>query len=163
MGFLSNEILIHLSLVLLLLIGAHIWMIENQRQGMLFFLVQTLYHGVLITEKLCHRAVQKAEYRGIVAVLTNIIWLLSLLNELHSHPTLPKKIYDNLGALLLSANPIMHSRTKHFQLDMHFAHDYVQKKRVSLIHHLARYQVAEMCLPNRCLSQLLLILEINLW
>jgi len=85
----------------------------------------------------------EAEYRSIAAVLADIIWLMSLLNELLIHPSLSKIYSDNLGAVLLSANPVMHSRTKHFQLDMHFVRDYIQKKKVSLVHLPAPYQVAD--------------------
>jgi len=89
------------------------------------------------------RSSTEAEYRSIAAVLADIIWLLALLNELHIHLSLPQIFSDNLGAILLSANPIMHSGTKHFQLDMHFVRDYVQKKKVSLVHLPTRYQVAD--------------------
>lgn len=56
----------------------------------------------------------EAEYRSIAAVLADIIWLMSLLNELHIHPSLSKIYSDNLGAVLLSANPVMHSRPNTF-------------------------------------------------
>jgi len=64
-----------------------------------------------------------------------------IFNELHIHPTLPKFFSNNLGVILLRANPIMHSRTKHFQLDMHSVCHYIQKKKVSLVHLPTRYQV----------------------
>ena len=50
---------------------------------------------------------------------------------------------DNLGAVLLSANPVMHSKSKHFELDLHFVRDNVQNCMVQLIHIPGRFQVAD--------------------
>jgi len=68
-------------------------------------------------------------------------WLHSLLRELHISTGQPQLFSDNLGAILLSANLVMHSRTKHFELDLHFVRDYVQKQFVKLIHLPTRFQV----------------------
>ncbi|XP_068476786.1 uncharacterized mitochondrial protein AtMg00810-like [Phaseolus vulgaris] len=89
------------------------------------------------------RSSTEAEYRGIAAVLADIIWIQSLLTELHISCTMPKIYFDNLGAVLLSANPVMHSRSKHFEIDIHFVRDHVQRKHVSLIHPPARFQLAD--------------------
>jgi len=37
----------------------------------------------------------------------------------------------------------MHSRTKHFEFDLHFVRDHIQQKRVSLVHLPTRFQVAD--------------------
>jgi len=50
---------------------------------------------------------------------------------------------NSLRVVLLSVNPIMHSRTKHFKLDLHFIWDYVQQNKICLLHLLARFQVAD--------------------
>jgi len=94
-------------------------------------------------QKVVSRSSTEAEYRSIAAVLTEVIWICSLLHELHISTGQPKLFSDNLGAVLLSANPVMHSRTKHFELDLHFVRDYVQKQFVQLIHLPARFQVAD--------------------
>ena len=76
-------------------------------------------------------------------MLTEVLWLQSLLHELHIPYTKPQLFSDNLGVVLLSANPIMHSRTKHFELDLDFVRDHVQQQHVSLVHLPARFQVAD--------------------
>jgi len=43
----------------------------------------------------------------------------------------------------LAANPIMHSRTKHFELDLHFVHDTTQQMQAQLIHLPAQFQIAD--------------------
>ena len=71
-------------------------------------------------QKVVSRSSTEAEYKSIAVVLAEILWLTSLLQELHI-PTKVSKIYsDNLGTIQLAANQIMHFRTKHFELDLHF-------------------------------------------
>ena len=41
---------------------------------------------------------------------------------------------DNIGAVLLAANPVLHSKTKHFELDLHFVRDHIAKGRVRISH-----------------------------
>jgi len=94
-------------------------------------------------QKVVSRSSSEAEYRSIAVVLTEVIWLHSLFHELHISTGGPHLFSDNLGVVLLSANPVMHSRTKHFKLDLHFFRDYVQKQFVKLVHLPARFQVAD--------------------
>jgi len=89
------------------------------------------------------RSSTKAEYRSIAVVLTEVICLHSLLHELHISTLQPHLFSDNLGVVLLSANPIMHCCTKHFELDRHFVRDYVKQQFVKLIHFPARFQVVD--------------------
>jgi len=93
-------------------------------------------------QRVVSRSSTEAKYRSIV-VLTEVFWLQSLLHELHISSRKPHLFSDNLGAVLLSVNPVMHSRTKHFELDLHFVRDHVQQQHVSLVHLPARFQVAD--------------------
>ena len=43
---------------------------------------------------------------------------------------------------MLSANHVLHSRSKHFEIDIHFFWDHIQQKHVSLIHIPAYFQLA---------------------
>jgi len=94
-------------------------------------------------QKVVSRSSTEAEYRSIAAVLAEILWLTSLLQELHISTEVPKIYSDNLGAVQLAANPIMHSRTKHFELDFHFVRDTIQQMRAQLIHLPAQFQIPD--------------------
>ena len=50
---------------------------------------------------------------------------------------------DNMSAVLLVANPILHSKSKHFELDLHFVQDHVAKGHVQISHVPAHVQVAD--------------------
>lgn len=67
------------------------------------------------------RSSTEAEYHSLAAVTAELTWLQSLLTELRFPLSAPPRVYcDNLSAVLLAANPILHSRTKHFELDLYF-------------------------------------------
>jgi len=44
---------------------------------------------------------------------------------------------------MLSANPVMHSKTKHFELDLHFDRDQVRNQKIQLLHLPARFQIVD--------------------
>jgi len=66
--------------------------------------------------------------------MTEIIWLKSLIHELHIQTPSPQLFSDNLGVVLLSANLVMHSKFEHFELDLHFVRDNVQNHVVQVVH-----------------------------
>ena len=51
--------------------------------------------------------------------------------------------YDNQGAVLLAANPILHSKTKHFELDLYFVRHKVANKEIFVSHVPAHEQLAD--------------------
>ena len=50
---------------------------------------------------------------------------------------------DNLSAVLLAANPILHNKTKHFELDLYFVHDQVSQKKAFVVHIPSLEQVVD--------------------
>lgn len=87
-------------------------------------------------QQVVSRSSTEAEYRSIAATAADISWIQSLLHELqHPATSTPLILCDNLSVVLLSANPILHSRTKHFELDLYFVRDKVQQQQL-LIHHI---------------------------
>jgi len=80
---------------------------------------------------------------SVVAALADIIWISSLLQELLISSSTPLIHLENMRAVQLAANPIMHSRSKHFELNLHFAQDYVHDKRLTLLHLPAQFQIAD--------------------
>lgn len=81
------------------------------------------------------RSSTEAEYRSLAAVTAELTWLQSLLTELCIPlPSPPKVNCDNLSVVLLAANLILHSRTKHFELDLYFVRDKIQNKELAVDH-----------------------------
>lgn len=66
--------------------------------------------------------------------IADLMWVQSLLAELQVATQKPLLICDNLSAVMLSHNPILHARTKHLELDIHFVREKVAAKQLSIQH-----------------------------
>ncbi|XP_016186061.1 uncharacterized protein LOC107627752 [Arachis ipaensis] len=88
----------------------------------------------------------EAEFHSVADSSTKIIWLENLLHELHIPIYGTPTIYcDNVSAVQISANPIMHSRTKYFELNLHFVQDKMNQQKLHIVHVLGLYQIADIC------------------
>lgn len=90
------------------------------------------------------RSSTEAEYRSLANVVAEITWLVSLLNELrvklHGKPVV---WCDNLSTVQLAANPVLHARTKHVELDLYFVREKVLRKLIEVKHVPALDQAAD--------------------
>ena len=90
------------------------------------------------------RSSAEAEYRSLAGVVAELSWIKSLLSELRVHqPRAPIVWCDNLNTVLLSANPVLHARTKHVELDLFFVREKVMRKEIEVRHIPASAQVAD--------------------
>ena len=89
------------------------------------------------------RSSAEAEYRALAHTTTELLWLQSLLDELKIKYLSPTLLCDNLSAVLLSHNPILHARTKHIELDIHFVRERVMANKLKIQHVPASAQLAD--------------------
>ncbi|KAL6314759.1 hypothetical protein AAG906_027107 [Vitis piasezkii] len=75
-----------------------------------------------------------------------------VLNEYRSLASLTSKCYDDYGSVIwcdnisivsLSANPVLHSRTKHMELDLYFVREKVMERKLVVNHVPTEDQVAD--------------------
>lgn len=67
------------------------------------------------------RSNTKAEYRSLAHVAADKIWLQSLFNDIGIKLTRSPTLWcGNLSVVHLSADPILHSHTKHVEIDIYF-------------------------------------------
>ncbi|MED6207791.1 hypothetical protein PIB30_117375 [Stylosanthes scabra] len=86
----------------------------------------------------------EAEYRAIATTQTEIMSIQMLLKELQISQLQSSKIYrDNLSSCHLSANPVMHGRSKHLGTDLHFIRDLVNQKLLYVVHISTQDQIAD--------------------
>lgn len=77
-------------------------------------------------QKVVSRSSSKFEYRGLANAATELTWVESLLHELQIPFSPPPLLFcDNISACYLIVNPILHSWTKHVEIDYHFVHEKV--------------------------------------
>nr|KYP51561.1 hypothetical protein KK1_026589 [Cajanus cajan] len=80
------------------------------------------------------RSSTEAEYRALAQAVTEVLWIQSLLKELKVHLNTPIVLCDNQSTVALSHNPILHSRSKHMELDIFFVREKVISKALVVSH-----------------------------
>ena len=90
------------------------------------------------------RSSTEAEYRSLAALVAEITWIKSLLFELQV-PILKTPIIwcDNLSTVMISANPVLHARTKHIEIDLYFVREKVLQKQIEVKHVPTVDQIAD--------------------
>jgi histone deacetylase 1/2 len=94
-------------------------------------------------QPLVARSSTEAEYRSMAHTTADLMWIQSLLNELHVPFHTPTLLCDNISAVSLAHNPVLHSRTKHIELDIHFVREKVLSKQLNILHVPATDQLAD--------------------
>ncbi|GJR59853.1 putative RNA-directed DNA polymerase [Tanacetum coccineum] len=73
------------------------------------------------------RSSSEAEYRAMCNVCCKVMWIKKVLTDLHVDISLPVEMNcDNSSAIQISANPILHERSKHFEIDLYFLREKVE-------------------------------------
>jgi hypothetical protein len=86
----------------------------------------------------------EAEFVAAASSACQVVWLrriLTILNQEQSNPTVV--FCDNISAIKLSKNPVMHGRSKHIDVRFHFLRDLVKDGILELIHCSTQQQVAD--------------------
>jgi histone deacetylase 1/2 len=89
------------------------------------------------------RSSTEAEYRSLAQATADVLWLQTLLKELTVPFQTPTIYCDNQSAVLLAHNPILHSRTKHMEIDLFFVREKVLAKQLSVTHIPGSTQLAD--------------------
>lgn len=67
-----------------------------------------------------------------------------MLSELHvPEKKTPVLWCDNLSTVLLAANPVLHARTKHIELDLYFVREKLMQQEIEVKHVPAQDQLAD--------------------
>lgn len=85
-------------------------------------------------QQLVARSSAEAEYRSMAQLAVELLWIQSLLRELHCSTQVPRILCDNLSTVTLAHNPILHNRTKHMELDIFFLREKVLSKSLYVAH-----------------------------
>ena len=90
------------------------------------------------------RSSAEAEYRSMAITTCEVTWLTTLLKDL-GLKHLPPAILncDNQAALAIAANPVLHERTKHLEVDCHYIRDKIQSGDITTAYVPSKNQVAD--------------------
>ena len=91
------------------------------------------------------RSSTEAEYRSLAQTVCEVSWIASLLDELKvNYARTPVVWVDNMSTIALASNPVLHARTKHIEIDVHFVRDKVRDKMVELRYVPTTDQIADL-------------------
>lgn len=103
-------------------------LVDDRRStsGLQYSLDKIRCHEVLEKKPTVSRSSIEAEYKVVANTTTEIMWIQTLLNKIGIFsPRMPRLWCDNMGEKYLSANPVLHARTKHIEVDFHFVRERV--------------------------------------
>ena len=90
------------------------------------------------------RSFAEAEYRSIATTTCEVTWLLYLLRDLHVPHQKPVLMYfDNQATLHISANPVLHERSKHIEADCHIIRNKILEGTAKTFYVSSRNQLAD--------------------
>eukprot|EP00253_Pinus_taeda_P007463 PITA_07463 len=86
----------------------------------------------------------EAKYVATTFCCTQLLWMMKTLQEFQITCTPPISILcDNTGAISVSKNPVMNSKTKHIPIKYHFLQEQVLEQKVKLEYVPSKEQVAD--------------------
>ncbi|GKA52614.1 hypothetical protein Tco_0745929, partial [Tanacetum coccineum] len=85
----------------------------------------------------------EAEYAATAGCCANILWMKSQLNDYDIVYEKVPIFCDNTSAIVISNNPVLHSRTKHIDIRYHFMRDHILKGDIELHFILTQYQLVD--------------------
>ncbi|GJW67162.1 hypothetical protein Tco_0121586 [Tanacetum coccineum] len=85
----------------------------------------------------------KAEYVAAARCCANILWMQSQLTDYDIFNEKVPIFYDNISAIAILNNPVLHSRTKHIDIRYHFIRDHILKRDIELHFIPNQYQLAD--------------------
>ncbi|KAK8954800.1 hypothetical protein KSP39_PZI002048 [Platanthera zijinensis] len=103
------------------------------------------------------RSSAEAEYRAMAHGATELLWLRTLLTELGFPPSGSSTLVcDNQSALMLASDSVLHERTKHIEVDIHFLREHIRSGTLATTYVPSAEQTADAFTkavgPSRLLS-----------
>lgn len=90
------------------------------------------------------RCTSEAEFRSVADSVSDVLWLMAVMKEmhipLHDKPTI---WCDNSGTVAMASNSVLHSKSKHFELDLFFVREKVEDGVLQVRYVPASAQVAD--------------------
>ncbi|KAH9760863.1 hypothetical protein KPL70_000309 [Citrus sinensis] len=106
---------------------------RRSTSGYCVFLSDNLISWSSKKQSVVSKSSAESEYRAMALASAEITWICSLLKELGLKLNCtPLLLSDSTSAAAIATNPVLHSKTKHIEIDVHFIRDKVEKKEIEI-------------------------------
>lgn len=79
------------------------------------------------------RSSVESKYRSLANLTTDVLWLQAICAELGVEVSPPHRLWcDNTSAIALASNSVLHARTKHIEVGVHFIREKVVDNSVEV-------------------------------
>ncbi|KAM7529809.1 hypothetical protein LguiB_033219 [Lonicera macranthoides] len=113
--------------------------------GFCIFLGDSLISWKSKKQTVVARFSAEAEYRALAHTTSEIIWLRWLLQDMGVSLSGPTPLFcDNQSAIQIAHNDVFHERTKHIEVDCHFARHHLSQGNIELPHISSAVQPADL-------------------
>lgn len=90
------------------------------------------------------RSSTEAKYQALASTSADLTWIAFVLRDIGISLVSPTLLFcDNKSAISLTANPILHARTKHIEVDFHFVREKVSSGSLSIRYVPSHLQLAD--------------------
>ncbi|GJV48996.1 ribonuclease H-like domain-containing protein [Tanacetum coccineum] len=90
------------------------------------------------------RSSAEAEYRSMASAVCEVMWIIKVLKDLNFSSQIPAFLFcDNSSAIQIAANPVMHEKTKHFDIDVHLIREKVASGLIKTVKVDSENQIAD--------------------
>lgn len=87
----------------------------------------------------------ESEYRSMALTVYELTWLYNILQELHIPISTPITLLCyNTSVIQIAGNHVLHERTKHIEIDIHFVRDKVFNGFIALTYLSTQQQSADL-------------------
>ena len=87
----------------------------------------------------------------MATTVAEIVWLKGLFKELETEIRLPIRVFcDSKAAIQITAHPIFHERTKHFDIDCHFVREKIVEGLIQTHYINTKDQPADLLTKGLC-------------
>lgn len=133
--------------------------------GLVVFLGHNLVSWKSKKQQSISLSLAEAEYRSLRRLCAELAWLSRLLCDFDVEGITPIPVKcDNQAVIYIAKNPVFHERTKHIELDCHFAREKLLEGLITLSHVPSSLQLADCftkALPGIRLSPALVKLGVS--
>ncbi|GJU50763.1 ribonuclease H-like domain-containing protein [Tanacetum coccineum] len=86
----------------------------------------------------------KMTRRSMASTVCEVMWIVKILKDLNFSSNIPALLFcDNSSAIQIAANPVMHEKTKHFDIDVHLIREKVASGLIKPVKVDSEKQIAD--------------------